>query len=263
MKNRDIVYIISVFLIGIILVILYIFKYDKIDESILNKNWYRYNYKNGYYDVFNIDEYKILYYRPNNENFTNQYDSCSKYRFNKKNKSLILDCNKEILIKNIDDNKITLLIDNEENTFFTNIDDSLNYEFNKYYGMSKSEYKKSKKQVLDTIKISNSNLIDIVKEKEYSKIIFMGNKCTSVDCVVSYDAFEKWVSVSLNTYYVDSDKLDNNTIKALNKINKSFLNDSNFYDDSYPKVIITNGGKIIDSYLVNCRGFDCTSFYNK
>ena len=41
--------------------------------------------------------------------------------------------------------------------------------------MSKSEYKKSKTQVLDLIKISNSNLLNIVKEKEYSKIIFIGN----------------------------------------------------------------------------------------
>ena len=172
MKNKNIIYIIGVFVIGIILTILYIFKYDKLDSTILNKNWYRYNYTNGYYDVFNIDEYKISYYRPSNDNFTNEYDSCSKYRFNKKSKSLILDCNKEIIIKKIEKNTITLLIDNEENTFFSNIDDSLNYEFNKFYGMSKSEYKKSKSQVLDLIKISNSNLLNIVKEKEYSKIIF-------------------------------------------------------------------------------------------
>ena len=263
MKNKNIIYIIGVFVIGIILTILYIFKYDKLDSTILNKNWYRYNYTNGYYDVFNIDEYKISYYRPSNDNFTNEYDSCSKYRFNKKSKSLILDCNKQIIIKKIEKNIITLLIDNEENTFFSNIDDSLNYEFNKFYGMSKSEYKKSKTQVLDLIKISNSNLLNIVKEKEYSKIIFIGNKCTSVDCFIAYDTFEKWVTVSTNTYYVNSDELDDSTINSLNNINKSFLNDSNFYNDSYPKVIITNGGKIIDSYLVNCRGFDCTSFYNK
>ena len=73
MKNKNIIYIIGIFVITIILTILYIFKYDKLDNDILNKNWYRYNYTNGYYDVFNIDEYKISYYRPSNENFTNEY----------------------------------------------------------------------------------------------------------------------------------------------------------------------------------------------
>ena len=48
MKNKNIIYIIGVFVIGIILTILYIFKYDKLDSTILNKNWYRYNYTNGY-----------------------------------------------------------------------------------------------------------------------------------------------------------------------------------------------------------------------
>ena len=87
MNNRNIICIIGVFIMGIILTLLYIFKYDKINNDILDKNWYRYNYINGYYDVFNINEYKMSYYRPSSENFTNTYDKCSNYRYNKKKKT--------------------------------------------------------------------------------------------------------------------------------------------------------------------------------
>lgn len=263
MNNKNIIYIIGVFIIGIILTLLYIFKYDKISDNILDKNWYRYNYINGYYDVFNINEYKMSYYRPSSENFTNQYDRCSNYRYNKKNKTIILDCNKEIVIKSSDNNKLTLLIDNEENVFFNNIDDSLNYEFNKFYGKSMSEYKKSESQVVDSIKLPISSLMNIIKEKEDAKIIFMGNKCSSVDCLTSYDVIEKWLSVSTNTYFINSDELSNNVTLLLNKINKNFSKDLDFYNDAYPRVMITNGGNIIDSYLIKCHGFNCSSFYNK
>lgn len=263
MNNRNIICIIGVFAIGIILTLLYIFKYDKISNDILDKNWYRYNYINGYYDVFNINEYKMSYYRPSSENFTNIYDKCSSYRYNKKNKTIILDCNKEIIIKNNDKDKLILLIDGEENVFFNNIDDSLNYEFSKFYGKSMSEYKKSESQVIDSIKLPVNSLINVIKEKEDAKIIFMGNKCSSVDCLTSYDVIEKWLSVSTNTYYINSDELNNNITNTLYKINKDFSKDLDFYNDAYPKVIITNGGKIIDTYLIKCHGFNCSAFYNK
>ncbi len=248
---------------GIILTLLYIFKYDKINNDILDKNWYRYNYINGYYDVFNINEYKMSYYRPSSENFTNTYDKCSNYRYNKKKKTIILDCNKEIVIKGNDKDKLTLLIDGEENVFFNNIDDSLNYEFSKFYGKSMSEYKKSESQVIDSIKLPVNSLINIIKEKEDAKIIFMGNKCSSVDCLSSYDVIEKWLSVSTNAYYINSDELNTNITNTLYKINKEFSKNLDFYNEAYPKVIITNGSKIIDSYLIKCHGFNCSAFYNK
>lgn len=263
MKNRNIIYIIGIFIIGIILTLLYIFKYDKINDYILDKNWYRYNYINGYYDIFNINEYKMSYYRPSNENFSSDYDKCSNYRYNKSNKTIILDCNKEIVIKDSTKDKLVLLIDGEENTYYTNIEDSLNYEFSKFYGKSMSEYKKSESQVVDSIKLPVSSLINIINEKEDAKIIFMGNKCSSVDCLVSYDVIEKWLSVSTNTYYINSDELNTNITSVLNKLNNKFSKDLDFYNDAYPKVIITNGSKIIDSYLIKCNGFNCSSFYNK
>lgn len=263
MNNRNIICIIGIFIIGIILTLLYIFKYDKISSDILDKNWYRYNYINGYYDVFNINEYKMSYYRPSSENYTNQYDKCGNYRYNKKKKTIILDCNKEIVIKSSDKDKLTLLIDGEKNVFYTNIDDSLNYEFNKFYGKSMSEYKKSESQVVDLIKLPINSLINTIREKEDAKIIFMGSKCSSVDCLASYDVIEKWLTVSTNTYYINSDELNINITTMLNKINNDFSKEINFYNEAYPKVIITNGGKIIDSYLIKCHGFNCSAFYNK
>ncbi len=263
MNNRNIICIIGIFIIGIILTLLYIFKYDKISSDILDKNWYRYNYINGYYDVFNINEYKMSYYRPSSENYTNQYDKCGNYRYNKKKKTIILDCNKEIVIKSSDKDKLTLLIDGEKNVFYTNIDDSLNYEFNKFYGKSMSEYKKSESQVVDLIKLPINSLINTIREKEDAKIIFMGSKCSSVDCLASYDVIEKWLTVSTNTYYINSDELNINITTMLNKINNAFSKEVDFYNEAYPKVIITNGGKIIDSYLIKCHGFNCSAFYNK
>lgn len=263
MNNRNIICIIGIFIIGIILTLLYIFKYDKISSDILDKNWYRYNYINGYYDVFNINEYKMSYYRPSSENYTNQYDKCGNYRYNKKKKTIILDCNKEIVIKSSDKDKLTLLIDGEKNVFYTNIDDSLNYEFNKFYGKSMSEYKKSESQVVDLIKLPINSLINTIREKEDAKIIFMGSKCSSVDCLASYDVIEKWLTVSTNTYYINSDEININITTMLNKINNAFSKEVDFYNEAYPKVIITNGGKIIDSYLIKCHGFNCSAFYNK
>lgn len=263
MNNRNIICIIGIFIIGIILTLLYIFKYDKISSDILDKNWYRYNYINGYYDVFNINEYKMSYYRPSSENYTNQYDKCGNYRYNKKKKTIILDCNKEIVIKSSDKDKLTLLIDGEKNVFYANIDDSLNYEFNKFYGKSMSEYKKSESQVVDLIKLPINSLINTIREKEDAKIIFMGSKCSSVDCLASYDVIEKWLTVSTNTYYINSDELNINITTMLNKINNAFSKEVDFYNEAYPRVIITNGGKIIDSYLIKCYGFNCSAFYNK
>ena len=111
--------------------------------------------------------------------------------------------------------------------------------------------------------LSKNSENNIIKEKEDAKIIFMGNKCSSVDCLTSYDVIEKWLSVSTNTYFINSDELSNNVTLLLNKINKNFSKDLDFYNDAYPRVMITNGGNIIDSYLIKCHGFNCSSFYNK
>ena len=53
---------------------------------------------------------------------------------------------------------------------------------------------------------------DVIKE------YCIGNKCSSVDCLTSYDVIEKWLSVSTNTYFINSDELSNNVTLLLNKI---------------------------------------------
>ena len=42
MNNKNIVILVGILIMGIVLSILYIFKYEEIDENILNKKWYRY-----------------------------------------------------------------------------------------------------------------------------------------------------------------------------------------------------------------------------
>lgn len=263
MNNRSVSYLIFFFMVSIMVFTLCIFRYDKIDSKVLNKNWYRYNYVNGYYDVFNISEYKMSYYKPTNENYTNQYDSCGRYRYNKKNKTIVLDCKKKIVIKDVNDDVLTLNIDGKDHVFYTNINDSLNYEFNKFYGKSMSEYKKSESNIIDLIKLPIRNLSNVIRSNDSSKLIFMGSKCSSVDCLASYDVIEKWLTVSNSTYYINSDEISSNIALYLNKLNPEFSSDPLYYNDTYPRVIITSDSKIIDTYLIKCDGFNCKTYYNK
>ena len=81
--------------------LLYVFKYNSLDENIFNKKWYKYNINTGYYDVINITNDSFSYLVPTNDNESNSYDKCSKYNYNSKKKELVLNCNKKIIIKEI------------------------------------------------------------------------------------------------------------------------------------------------------------------
>ena len=66
MKNNKIIVIVGVFIVLVSISLLYIFNDRSLDEKIFNKNWYKYNYKTGYYDVINISGDNFSYIIPTN-----------------------------------------------------------------------------------------------------------------------------------------------------------------------------------------------------
>ena len=262
MKKNKYVYVILLMIAIIILMIINIFKYDstELDEGISNKVWYRYNYNNGLYETLKITKSKIDYFKPTGTNNTNSLDNCTKFNYDKKNKILKLNCNKEIKILSFDSNSLTLEFDDKNQKFFLSIEDSLNYEFETYFEKSIIDYKKERNQVTDFSKINQNKLFEVIANDDYSKIVFIGNKCTSVDCVLILDIMEKWVSTNENIYYFDVNNINNNVINYFNRISDKKYNYDDF-DTVYPVVFLTKNNKVVDHYELKCSGFNCTKYY--
>ena len=262
MKNRNIIYIIGLMLMALVVVIMLLFRYSftTINKELLNTKWYRYNNKSGYYDVFKLTENNFNYYKADNTNSPNEFDNCKNYKYNKMNKTFTLDCNKKIKISNYTKDKLVLELDNKTLTFFNNTDTTINYEFELAFGKSMIDYKKEKSQILETIEINEQKLLEVLKENEYSKIIFMGDKCTSVDCVLSLDIIEKNNTQTINMYYFDYLNLTEELLNKLNQIDNKFDKNLNFYNGIYPRVIIVKNNKIVDTYEIKCIGFNCNKY---
>ena len=145
--------------------------------------------------------------------------------------------------------------------FFDSIEDSLNYEFKNYFGKSIIDYKEEKSQITEYSKITGEKFINLLKDNSYSKIVFMGNNCTSVDCILALDIMEKWVIKNSNVYFFDSNLIDSNLLLNASKVMKDISQDVNFYNGVYPKVLIVKKNKIVDSYDIKCKGFNCNNLY--
>ena len=261
MKNKGlIILIISVMIISLASII-FVFSLKTMDYNLFNKKWYHYDYKNGYFDMIYFDENGFEYYKPNDENITNEYSFCYNYKYNKFNKKIKLDCGKQIDLIKIDSDILKINIDGKEMFFYTNIKDSIKYEFKKYYSINIDEYKN--KQALDIIKVESDEIFNIINEDDYSKIIFVGNNCNTISCILVNDVIEKWISFSKNIYYIDSDSLNDEILFKLNKITNKFSININDYNDIYPIVYVVNKNNVIDSYRIECNGFDCSNNYNK
>ena len=263
MKNKGLAILICIVTISVICSILYVFNLKSIDSYITNKKWYHYDYKTGYYDIFYISNNEILYYKPTNNNTTDEYSFCKSYSYNKNNQKIKLDCGKIISIKSIQKNLIELEIDGIINNYYLDINDSINNEFYKYYELSIDKYIEKNKHTLEIIKMSEDKLIDIVNDDYYSKIIFIGNNCKNVECALVNDVIEKWISFSKNVYYIDSSNLNSNILNKLNKLDSNISNDINTYNDIYPLVYVVSNKKLVDSYKIICNGFSCSNYYNK
>lgn len=262
MKNKEYSYVVIIIIILIILAIInfFVFGFDTLNNNILNKEWYHYDYTTGYYDILKINEDKINYF---SSNTNDSYENCYQYSFDKKKDIINLNCGKSFEIKKISSNSINLVIDGYDKVFFKNVDDSLNYEFKNYFGKTIVDYKDEKSQVIEYSKINSDKLFSIIKEDNYSRIIFMGNNCTSVDCVLALDVMEKWIIKNSNVYFFDSNEINDNLILKIKKLKSNISTEKNYYNDIYPKVLIVKNGKLIDSYDIKCNGFNCNNLYKK
>ena len=254
MKNNKIIIYIGLIIIIVIMSLLYVFKYNSLDENIFNKKWYKYNINTGYYDIINITNDSFSYIVPTNDNESNNYDKCSKYNYNSKKKELVLNCNKKIIIKEINDDYLILNIDKYDNYYYLNTSDSLNHEFNRKFNMSINEYRKSKENVLDLIKVKTNKINEIYNSNEYSKVIFMGDMCTSIECTLSLDIIEKWINFDSNIYYIDSTSLTKSDFNNLKMLGNNF-------NDAYPVVYVLKNKKVVDKYKIECNGFNCSMYY--
>lgn len=252
MKNKIVDYLIIIMIIPITLLIFSLIRYKDIqkDESIYNKNWYNYNHKTGYYDIFMINEKEINFHNPQNTINTPKTELCSNYTFNKKDKSYNLNCGKKIKIIKTYEDKILLSIDGEQTYYYDNPESSLNAKFKEQYAMSITEYKNSNYYMTDIIKIDENKLKKVYSSNKYSKIVFMGNKCTSIDCVLFLDTLEKWIHAEKDLFFVDSSNYEKQIIEEIEYE----------FNDIYPTILIVGENKIIDTYKINCDGFNCSKY---
>lgn len=258
-SNLGVIFIILIIIVTVSCI--YIFKYNSIDNIILNKKWYHYDSTTGYYDIFFINDNNLIYSKYINLT-DSMYNSCFKYDYDKKNKVIKSNCGLTIKIKSFNEDKITLIINNEELIFFTSIDQSYNNEFYDKYKLSVSEYKKEKSNIIDIIAIQSKKIKEIYLNNDEFKLIFSGNNCINKECTLALDVYEKWYSLSNGLYYVDSDKLTNSILKELNKLDSNFSTNMQDYNSNYPTVYIIKN-KIIDKYQIKCSGLDCSSYYTK
>ena len=234
---------------------------SSIDERIFDVEWYHYNHNNGYYDIIKFTKDNVEFTKPMNVNEVSAYDGCKKYTYDRKNNLLSLDCKKQIKFIETSDNKILLEIDGKATSFFKNAEDSINYEFESYYGKNIVEFKKEKAQAKDFIKINSKKLNEVINSSDFSKIVFIGDRCTSVDCALGLDVMEKWISTTENVYFYDVNELNNDILNRLNGINNELKKDYNYYNNIYPLVLIFKESKLVDNYYINCNGFNCSKYY--
>lgn len=258
MKNRVIKLIFVSIIIIIIVCFFCLFKYGKntLDPNLLNKKWYHYDNSTGYYDTFFMDGVNMSYSLYDEKN---EYLACKKYTFNKSKNELVLDCDKKIQLVEVTDNYIVLGIDLKKIKFFSNIDDTLNYEFELFYDKSISEYKNEMSRVSELIKVNSTRFFEIISSEEKSNIIFYGNSCTSVDCVLSLDIIEKMISVSGSIHYVNIDEFTDNDMVKLSNLSEDLSLEKSYYNGIYPRMMVFENNQVIENYEIKCKGFNCNS----
>jgi hypothetical protein len=93
-------------------------------------------------------------------------------------------------------------------------------------------------------------------------VVFFDNKCSSVDCVLSLNSIEKWITQNNNVYYVDINDFSSTQMENINKLNNNFMTDKNYYSGIYPRVIVFKNKTIYKDFEIKCTGFNCTGYDN-
>ena len=263
MKNKEykITIILIVFIIVLVIINFFRFGFINLNRRLFDNEWYHYNFATGYYEKIKFSDNKIEFMVPNDINKETGLESCTEYTYNKKTREIHLNCGKTIKVEDVNWKSIEMIIDDRDLVFFDNEGDSLNYEFKSYFTKSVVDFKEEKSQVLEYSKINEEKLLEVIKDKEYSKILFMGDKCSSINCVLVLDIMEKWVSTTQNIYFYDPSELNQNVIDYINNNNSVKVNIDDF-NDTYPRVLVVKNNKIIENYNIKCTGFNCNTYLN-
>ncbi len=262
MKNKKITYIIYLMIVIILVTLFVLIKYYPVslENKVMYKKWYKYETTTGYYDTVYIEDNKFNFNKPSNTNVRGRYDYCTKYTYNKSNRTFNLDCGEKIVVDKIEENKLVLIINEKKTVFYATPEESLNYEFENYFNKSMSEYKLEMKQNIDFIKINYERMIEIIEEKDNSTFIFIGNNCSSIECTLFLDILEKWIATNDKTYYINIDELTEKEMQSINNKIPEFKLDKDYYNDIYPRIILFNDNKILDDYQIICNGFNCSKY---
>lgn len=262
MKNRIVLYIIYFMIMIIIATIFVLIKYRPvhIDSKVIDTDWYNYDSKTGYYYKINISNDSFNYVKFDNTSVQTLYDTCNKYTYDKIKKQFTLNCGEKILINSVNNDKLSISFNNKERLYFKNPFDSLNYEFEKYFNQSMSEYRINKLHGIEYIRINFDRLYELFTTKETQTFIVFGNNCSSTDCILFLDVLDKWIATNENIYYVNFEEFNDKQLLKLNKKDNSFVLERSYYNDIYPRIIITNNSKIVDNYQIKCKGFNCTKY---
>ncbi len=250
-----------IFVIIVTIFVLSKYSSTSMDESLYNTIWYDYDIKTGYYNKFIIREKELDFYKSDNTHIQTLYDTCTRYSFDKRKGVYILDCNEKIRIDDIKEDSINIEINGKNYRYYSNPYDSLNYEFEKYFNHTISEYKIKMEQNIDFLKINYNRIIELINTKEEQKFIFLGDNCSSIDCTLFLDILEKWISTDDNIYYVNVKELSDDQLKKIGNKVKNFNLDRDYYNDVHPRIIVIKDSKIIEDYTITCSGFNCKKYF--
>lgn len=251
MKNKSIFILIIMMICVIVLCLIYLLYDNPLDKNIYNTTWYSYDNKTGTFDMFKMTNNSLSYMTSNKE-----YDDCNKYTYNSKNKVINLNCGKKIFIKEYNNTFIKIEVDDKVSTMFKSIDETLNYEFNTYFNKSILDYTKEKEQIIEILKIKIDTFYNIMNSKDTSVIVFVGDKCSNIECTLLLNVLEKWYVSSKNVYLIDTSNLSNKDINYLSKLNE-YTKD---YNSNYPIILTIDSKKQINIKNFKCKGFNCNSW---
>lgn len=241
-------------------VILYVNFFGQMDSNILNKNWYRYDPKTGYYEVLNIKDDKLIYYYPESKKESEKYEKCSSYRYNKKQKYLILNCLKKMEIKYSNKETLVLMVDDVEKQFYLDIDSSFNKEFSNFYRKSLSEFKRENSYILDLNRSSITKMKEEIKEQSPTVAVMSGDMCNNIECDLFLLSLEKWIVDSDRVFYIDTTNISEEEINYFNTLNSKLGTYKDYYNNSYPRILIFNNNELINQTLIKCNGLDCSKY---
>lgn len=126
-----------------LLVILFVFGLliydfsDKLDENIVNNNWYAIDGEDIYQITFKDNDFKYL---KNNVEMV-EFENCHNYHFNSSSNVVKLGCgNKKAYIASFSKDELTLTIDKKENTYYPALNIAYEENFKKINKLTEDEY---------------------------------------------------------------------------------------------------------------------------